>query len=418
MVSSKNTKQKGMRNRRWGFLATLLLLTVFLFSAAAPALPARADQETEDRIKKREKQVEDAKKQRKELEGSVTDLKNVISELEQTKADLNMYVERLDADLAVIQKNIDNIKEQILQKEYDIELTRKELEEAEDRQQAQYEAMKKRVRFMYEKGDTVFLEVLTGEGTFGEKLNKAHYIEKLSEYDRNMLEEFMAQVELVRLTKEALEEENRTLLAAKEDLEVEERNMENLITEKVKQIYGLSEDIQTKEEAIAAYEKSILAQNSDIEALERAIAADRAKLEEEQRQRYDGGVFSWPAPASYTITSDYGYRIHPIFGTKKFHNGIDIGAASGTAIVAAYNGTVAAAAYSPSMGNYVMIDHGDGVITIYMHASSLGVSTGAKVSAGQQIATVGSTGNSTGPHLHFSVRVNGSYVSPWQYLGH
>ena len=108
--------------------------------------------------------------------------------------------------------------------------------------------------------------------------------------------------------------------------------------------------------------------------------------------------------------------MHPILKVERFHNGVDLAAASGSPILAAYDGEVIAADYSASMGNYIMIDHGDDVYTIYMHASSLLVSKGARVSAGQKIALVGSTGRSTGPHLHFSVRENGNYVSPWKYL--
>ena len=108
--------------------------------------------------------------------------------------------------------------------------------------------------------------------------------------------------------------------------------------------------------------------------------------------------------------------MHPTLGVQQFHNGVDMAAPSGSAILAAYDGEVVAAAYSSTMGNYIMIDHGDGLYTIYMHASSLGVSKGQMVARGEQIAAVGSTGRSTGPHLHFGVRLNGSYVSPWNYL--
>ncbi len=121
--------------------------------------------------------------------------------------------------------------------------------------------------------------------------------------------------------------------------------------------------------------------------------------------------------ASYTrVSCDFGNRINPIFKIPEFHSGVDLAAPKGTAIYAAYDGEVVAATYSPSMGNYVMIDHGDNLYTIYMHASTLKVSKGTEVSRGDTIALVGSTGNSTGNHLHFSVRKDGSYVSPWEYI--
>jgi murein DD-endopeptidase MepM/ murein hydrolase activator NlpD len=128
------------------------------------------------------------------------------------------------------------------------------------------------------------------------------------------------------------------------------------------------------------------------------------------------GPFTWPCPSCNIVSSEYGYRVHPIYGTTKFHSGIDIAASYGATIVAAASGTVVSASYSSSMGNYVMISHGDGLYTVYMHCSKLCVSEGDEVSAGQKIAEVGSTGASTGPHLHFSVRSGGAYVSPWDYL--
>ena len=116
------------------------------------------------------------------------------------------------------------------------------------------------------------------------------------------------------------------------------------------------------------------------------------------------------------MSCDYGWRIHPILKVKQFHNGVDFAASKGTAIYAAYDGVVVSAAYSPTMGNYVMINHGDNLYTIYMHASTLKVSANAVVKRGDTIALVGSTGRSTGNHLHFSVRKNGEYVSPWEYV--
>ena len=150
--------------------------------------------------------------------------------------------------------------------------------------------------------------------------------------------------------------------------------------------------------------------------MEAAVAEERRRLAAEQGRKYDGGVFAWPAPSYTRISDDYGTRTHPILGIQQFHNGVDMAAPGGSPILAAYDGKVVAADYNSSMGNYIMIDHGDGLYTIYMHASALYVSKGTEVTKGQKIAAVGSTGRSTGNHLHFSVRLNGSYVNPWQYL--
>ena len=245
-------------------------------------------------------------------------------------------------------------------------------------------------------------------------INKAEYIERLSSYDRNKLNEYITTTELISLTKEALEEEKATLDKAKASREEEQDNLESLLSQKSAELKTVQADISDKEAAIAAYDAEIKAENAAIAALEKEVAADKAELY--NKYKYDGGMFTWPCPSYTRISDDYGMRMHPTLGVQKMHNGIDLAAPGGSAILAAYAGTVVAASYEASMGNYVMINHGDGLYTVYMHCSALYVSKGQDVSAGTKIAAVGSTGRSTGNHLHFCVRLNGAYVSPWNYL--
>lgn len=339
-------------------------------------------------------------------------------ELEKSRNDLTTYVTQLDQQLSGIQNKIQQYNTMITEKEAEIEETTLELEEAIRQQEAQYEAMKKRIKFMYEKGDTFYLELLFTAGGFADMTNKADYIESLSRYDRNKLEEYVATKELVQLCKEELEAEKEVLAEAKTAVEEEEANVSALINQKEQQIKTVTSDISTKEAAIKEYEAMIAQENAEIAALEKAVAEERARLEAENAQArvYNGGMFAWPCPGYKRISDDYGNRMHPILGVQKFHNGLDMAAAGGTAILAAYDGDVVGAAYNNSMGNYIMIDHGSGLYTIYMHCSALYVSKGQTVTKGQKIAAVGSTGRSTGNHLHFSVRLNGNYVNPWNYL--
>ncbi len=394
-----------------------LFFICMLFALPSGVLKVQADQATEQRIKEREAQVAESRKERDRIKANVSSVSSIKAGLEQQKSDLNAYVTQLDANLEVIQTNIDDIKNQIEVKTEQIAVTEVELEEAQKTQDEQYESMKQRVRFMYEHGDDMFLDIISGAAGFGERLNKARYIEELSKYDRNKLDEYIQTTELVRLTKELLEEEKETLDEAEAQLEEEESNLEELISEKEAQIMSLQDDINSKAQLLADYEAMLQQATSEISALESAIAADRARLAAENQRHFDGGLFTWPCPSCYTITSEYGWRTHPIYKDQRFHSGIDIGAQYGATIVAAYGGTVVASTYNASMGNYIMIDHGDSLYTIYMHCSKLYVSSGQDVSAGQSIAAVGSTGNSTGPHLHFTVRRNGDYQSPWNYLG-
>lgn len=404
--------------RRWGKALCVALGFLLVFGIAARyETVTYASGLTNNSIKEKEAEINRIKEEKKALQSGLTDVQSLKKQLEASKAELDNYVKELDGNLANIQARINELKTMITEKEEEIEQKGAELEEAILAQQQQYEAMKTRIKFMYEKGDTMYLELILGSKSFGDMLNKAEYIERLSAYDRRKLDEYVSYAEYVGLCKEELEEEKSVLSEAKAAVEEEEASLNALIAEKEQEIYKVSSDIQSKDAAIKEYEAEIAAQNNTIKTLEAAVAEERKRLAEEQRRKYDGGVFAFPV-ASYTrISEEYGNRIHPILKVPQFHNGIDIAAPGGTAIYAAYNGSVVAADYSSSMGNYVMIDHGDGLYTIYMHASALYVSKGAEVTKGQKIAAVGSTGRSTGNHLHFSVRLNGSYVSPWNYLG-
>lgn len=399
--------------------ALCLLLSLFLVLAAGVKYQntAYANELTNDSIKQKEEEIQKAKEEKKSLQSGLTNVKELKKQLEASKANLANYIEELDANLASIQAKIDELKTMISQKEEEIEQKTVELEEAVATQEAQYEAMKARIKFMYEKGDVLYLELVFQSESFGEMLNKAEYIEMLSAYDRKMLDEYVEQAEYVALCKEGLEEEKGVLEEAKKSVEAEEASLNELIAAKEQEITAVSSDIKTKEAAIAEYEAEIASQNETIAALEKAVAEEKAKLAEEQNRKYDGGIFTWPAPSYTRISDEYGYRMHPTLGIEKFHNGIDMAAPGGSPILAAYDGKVVAAAYSSSMGNYIMIDHGDSLYTIYMHASALYVSKGTEVRKGDKIAAVGSTGRSTGNHLHFSVRLNGNYVNPRNYLG-
>ncbi len=398
----------------WKKAVCLLLCAVMIFAYSRPAQAAL----TNDSIREKEAEIKAAKEEVSGLKSSKTDIERLKKELEQSKNDLTTYVAQLDGQLSGIQEKIAQYNTMIAEKEEEIEVTAAELEEAIRIQEEQYAAMKKRIKFMYEKGDTFYLELLMSSGGFADMTNKADYIESLSRYDRNKLEEYINTIELVKLCKEELEAEKEVLDEAKLAVEEEEANINALIEQKEAQILSVTSDISTKEAAIREYEAMIAQENAEIAALEKAVAEERARLEAENAQArvYNGGMFAWPCPGYTRISDEYGNRMHPILGIQKFHNGLDMAAPGGTAILAAYDGDVVGAAYNNSMGNYIMIDHGSGLYTIYMHCSALYVSKGQSVTKGQKIAAVGSTGRSTGNHLHFSVRQNGNYVNPWNYL--
>ena len=391
-------------------LSAAVLLT-FTYSEPAYAVTSASIREKEEEINK-------AKEEVKNLKSNLTDVEALKAELEKSKSSLTAYVTQLDHELSGIQAKIEQYNTLITEKEQQIADTTEDLNKAIEQQEEQYEAMKKRIKFMYERGDTFYLETVFSSTSISDLINKADYIEALSRYDRYKLDEYVEIIKMVQLCKEELEAEKEVLDEAKVAVEAEEANISALIREKESQILSVSSDISTKEAAIKEYEDMIAQENAEIAALEKAVAEEKARLEAENAQAriYNGGMFTWPCPSYTRISDEYGMRPHPTLGVEKFHNGLDMAAPGGSAILAAYDGDVVAAAYSSSMGNYIMIDHGSSLYTIYMHCSALYVSKGQTVTKGQKIAAVGSTGRSTGNHLHFGVRLNGNYVSPWNYL--
>lgn len=368
----------------------------------------------EQSIKDKEEKISSAKDEKTALANGKANIENIKKSLESNKANLAAYVSQLDAQVAELQASIDDLSNQIVDKEADIEQTKKELAEAIEIRDEQYANMKKRVQAIYEQGDGFYVELILNSGGLADFLNEMDYVEDLSRYDDNMFKTYAQTVEYVSLCQQQLEAEEEVLEETKATAEANRAAVEQLIGEKQEEIRVVTEEIVDKERAIREYEAEIAEQNSIISELERVLAAEKSTLA--NMRVYDGGKFCWPCPSYTRISSDYGFRNHPILGIEKFHNGVDMAAPGGTNILAAYDGTVVAASYSASMGNYVMLDHGDGLVTIYMHASKLLVSNGQDVSRGDVIALVGTTGTSTGNHLHFTVRNNGEYVSPWNYI--
>lgn len=373
---------------------------------------------TSESIREKEEQIRRAQNEKEELKSGLSDLKTIKGELEAQRSSLKDYVVKLDGNLAQIEQNIAELGEKISVKESEIAAARKELESAQKNEEDQKESMVRRIRLVYESGDPQMLDMLLKSSSFSDFLNKADYVERVLDYDWRMLQDYTLIREYVELCRQNLELEKEILDETKAGVEEEQRNLEDLIEQKSRDIIEYETDIKNKEKVIREYEEEIKAQEEEIATLESLIAEEKKKIIASSGVvlTYDGGAFTFPL-ASYTRVSDeYGPRIDPILGIEKFHSGVDLASPKGTSIYAAYDGIVVAATYSASMGNYVMIDHGSGLYTIYMHASALYVEKDDVVIRGETIAAVGSTGRSTGNHLHFSVRLNGEYQSPWNYI--
>lgn len=373
---------------------------------------------TSDAIKDKENKISSAEEEKKALEESLAELEEKKASLEKDKKNLSNYVKELDFQLAEIEAQIEELNAQITVKEAEIEEAEKELQEAIETEQAQYEAMKKRIQFMYEQGESNYFAMLMSAEDFSDMLNKADYIEQLSAYDRQKLDEYVAITQYVRLCKSELELQKMVLDKTKEGVVIRQNEIEELIAAKMVRIQEYETDIATQQAAIDEYEEDLKFQNELISQLEAEVKEAKREilLENGISISYNGEILTWPCPSYTRISSPFGWRMHPTLGVNKFHNGVDMAAPKGTDILAAFSGEVVAATYNSTMGNYVMMNHGNGFYTIYMHASKLCVSPGQIIIEGDKIAEVGSTGRSTGPHLHFGVRKNGEYVNPMDYL--
>ncbi len=411
------------------------------------------------------KEVEEEKSKAQVIAAEKQKTEQKIAELEALKGDTQAYIRELDMQLLQLADELDQLETDIAAKQAEVDETTAHLAEAEQTEREQYEAMKLRIQYMYEKGDSSYLDMLLSSGSMSELLNRAEYIQEISVYDRDMLEKYKAIVADIAATKAKLEEELQQLEDLKTQTEAKQQSVLMLVDEKNKELANLNSQLETQAELRAGYEADLAETNARIaqmeeeirkaeeEARRRAEEEARRKAEEEARRKAEEaararegageasgqavdapkdtekksssssssgskatGSLSWPLPASDYVTSGFGHRESPTAGASSNHQGIDIGASTGSSITAADGGTVITASYSSSAGNYVVISHGNGLSTVYMHCSKLLVSEGDTVSKGQTIAKVGSTGYSTGPHLHFGVRKNGSYVDPTDYV--
>ena len=394
-------------------ITALGLILVLAAGIPIQASSASTEKVTEDAAST--KSLQEAQDEKAQLEKALKEAQGTIEDLKDSKGDIESKVTELNQQLIDISARITDLENQLTAKSEDIQETKDELAGAKEREAQQYADMKVRIQFMYENGQTSYLEALLSSRNISEFLNSADYIAQIQSYDRQKLTEYQDTVESIVNLEAHLEQEYTDLEALKSTVESNKATVAAMMRQKESELADISGDIEDAQSDADYYAAEIQAQEELIAAIKRAEAEKAAAGVEEHP--YTGGAFRWPCPSSTRVTSDYGTRVSPMSGASSNHKGIDIGASAGADIIAAADGTVTAASYSSAAGNYVMIDHGGGLYTVYMHASSLLVSPGQTVSAGDVIAKVGSTGISTGSHLHFGVSLNGSYVSPWSYLG-
>lgn len=376
--------------------------------------------------------INDAEAAKKQLEQQKKETEAEIAGLKKEKGDLLTYIEELDKKMEKIDEQMNDTNKKIENTNQKLEKAKAELQIAKEEEEKQYASMKLRIKYMYENGSTDYLELLLEADSISDLLNRAEYIAKISAYDKKLLERHKKVKEEIAKQEKNLEKQAEKLAVLQEELEYEQDTVTQLSEEKNKELEKYNADISDASEEAKKYAKEISKQEDLIEDL---LEQERKRIEEEERKKREeaaknqqqsggssdyvadnSGDFRWPLNVSGRISSYFGYRDQPTAGASTFHKGIDIAAPVGTQIVAAASGKVVTATYSSSAGNYIMIYHGNSTYTVYMHCSSLSVSVNDEVKKGQGIGAVGSTGISTGAHLHFGISVNGSYVNPLDYV--
>lgn len=449
------------RRERVRRATAVLMLCAMMLSVIVGVNPAKAET---DPVKAYQEKLQAAKDLKEEYEKKKYEAEESIRKFKEEKLSIEKYIEELDMKLNDISMALFELQETIEKTEAELRITEQELERAREKEAEQYRVMSERVRYIYENGEVGYLDILFNAGSIADILNQSEYISQIQEYDNALLEHYEA-AKLEREQHQAyLEASLLELAALKEQEELEGATVSEMVALKQKEIEGVCDEIGLADEYLFTYITEISNQEMSIaqiikaeeervaeeerkrkeeeerlarEAEERRKAAEKAAAEAaaraaaEEAKKYDSEAIKsivlseetdpykmiWPLPGDHRTYSKFGYRKAPIAGASTYHKGWDIGGEYGAPIVAVLAGTVTSTAYNSSGGNVVTIDHGNGYSSVYCHCSKYCVSEGDHVQQGTIVALVGSTGVSTSPHLHFGIKVDGTYIDPNPYIG-
>lgn len=380
------------------FLLVFMLLTIVGSAFYSVAFAQTAEEEAEQA---RQEQEETQKK---------------IDENKEQQGNMLEYKGQLDENINALHLQLESLDETILSTQSELDKLEVDLQQAQERVDIQDDLMKKRIRVMYEDGALGYLDVLLSAKSFSDLMSRIEAIRTITEYDANLLNNFEKAKTTVEENKILVEQHKQSLETARDSKTQKQTELQGQLELAQAEIDRLSAEQESLQEAL---ETARLAEEQANQRIAAAMSASGGYVDTSSDVYVPAtaGTFIWPFDSSYPITSGYGYRSSPIWGSGEFHTGLDIGAPYGTKIRASAAGTVVVSEFNTGgYGNYVVINHGGGYSTLYAHASINLVQAGQTVVQGQAIAEVGSTGWSTGPHLHFEVRINNSHVNPTAYV--
>lgn len=397
-------------------LSIISLASFFLIASTTASFAA------DSKVQEYKNELSENQQQMNQIQGELNSTTAQKTTAKEAVAQLDTELNKVNSEYESLVKKLDDTNAQLKK-------AQEELDAATKKRETQYETLKDRIRVMYEEGDIAYLEVLLNADSFSDYLNRMEYINRIMDYDNNLLADFQALEILINEKVNEIEEYKKELETLTAEKASKKAELDSKVQEKLNLISKLSADEATYNQQLADLEEDNEYIKSLIQKAEKEAAAARAAAQAAAQNStasystsnkiysYGGGRFLWPVPAYVGVINDvYGYRSSPISGKSELHSGLDMKAPYGTDIVAADDGTVIYSGVRNGYGNCVIIDHGGGFSTLYGHNSSLCVTVGQSVVRGQVIAKAGSTGYATGPHCHFEVRINGQYVNPNPYL--
>lgn len=396
-----------MRRRILTFIIMIVVLFCFSINVFSNTEATNTEtQNTENNEVSNKTLLEQSNEVRQKLEESSTRLEYVQSELSTSL----QQIQELGDKITEYENQYNDLKNQVAEMEANIAVIDADINKVQAEYDRKENLLKKRMVALYKAGDATYLDVLLSSSSIVDFLSKYYMLEKIIDYDTDLMKELEVEKNSIENKKQEQEKKKADLKVAKA-----KAGQMQILMENNKMLQENYSDKLTTEEA--TLNEQILQYKQEQEEIERQIQA-AINWSGDLAIQYKGGVMIWPVGVNGTyITSPFGNRLHPIQGVYKYHSGIDIGNAGyGAPVLAAADGIVTYAGVMSGYGNCVMINHGSGIVTLYGHGQTIYATLGQTVKQGDVIMAVGSTGNSTGPHLHFEVRKDGVATSPIPFL--